>query len=56
MATVSSFGIVVIFTPPWYWYAIPAACAVPEIVILAQRWAKRRRLQRELQAALEELG
>ncbi len=56
VATVSSFGIVAIFTPPWYWYSITLALALPEIVILAGRWARRRRMRAELRATLEELG
>lgn len=56
VATLWAFGIVVIFLPPWYWYLIPAVLAVPEIVILAQRWARRQRLKNELRATLEQLG
>lgn len=56
VATVSSFGIVTIFTPPLYWYSITLALALPEIVILARRWARRRRMRAELRATLEELG
>lgn len=55
MATFAAFGIVLIFTPPWYWFLIPAALAIPEIVILAARWARRRRIKRELAGALSEL-
>jgi membrane protein implicated in regulation of membrane protease activity len=55
MATFAAFGDVLIFTPPWYWYLIPAALAVPVIVILARRWLRRRRLKRELAGTLSEL-
>lgn len=56
MATFSAFGIVLIFTPPWYYYMIPVAIAIPELVILAQRWQARQRMRRALQAAMQELG
>jgi hypothetical protein len=55
MATFCSFGIVLIFTPPWYWYLIPTAFAIPVIVILAHRWAHRRALKRDLAGTLSEL-
>jgi hypothetical protein len=56
MATFSAFGIVLIFTPPWYFFMIPVALAVPEIVILLRRWQARLQMRRQLQAAMEELG
>lgn len=56
MATLVSFGIVVIFQPAWYWYLIPVALAIPEIVILFRRWVRRRRIQAELRATIEQLG
>ena len=55
MATFCSFGIVLIFTPPLYWYLIPTAFAIPVIVILAHRWARRRALKRDLAGTLSEL-
>jgi membrane protein implicated in regulation of membrane protease activity len=55
MATFAAFGIVLIFTPPWYWYLIPLAFATPVIVILARRWAKRRAMKRELASTLSGL-
>lgn len=56
IATLSSFGIVVIFLPPWYWYMITVALAIPEIVILAERWIRRQRIKAEMRATLEQLG
>lgn len=55
MATFSAFGIVLIFTPPWYYYMIPVAIAIPELVILARRWQARQRMRRQLREAMEEL-
>ncbi len=55
MATFSAFGIVLMFTPPWYFFMIPVALALPELVILFQRWQRRQKMRRELQAAMEEL-
>jgi hypothetical protein len=56
LATLWSFGIVVIFTPPWFYYFIPVVLAIPELVILAHRYTVRRQMRRELQAAIEEVG
>lgn len=56
IATFCAFGSVVIFLPAWEWYLIPVACAVPGLVVLAQRWARRRRLKRDVQSALADLG
>lgn len=56
MATFWAFGIVLIFTPPWYYFMIPVALAIPELVILYRRWQARARMRRELQAAMEELS
>jgi hypothetical protein len=55
MATFCAFGTVLIFTPPWYWYLIPVALAIPVVVILARRWARRRQLKRDLAGTLSEL-
>ncbi len=51
MATFWAFGTVLIFTPPWYFYAIPVVMIIPTVVILARRWARRRRLKAELAGA-----
>lgn len=56
MVTFAAFGIVFSFDPPWYWFMIPLALAVPEVVILVRRWQARQRIRRELQAAVEELA
>lgn len=56
MATLVSFGVVVIFQPVWYWYMIPVVLAIPEIVILIQRWARRQRIRAEMRATIEQLG
>lgn len=56
ITTFCTFGWVVIFLPAWTWYLIPAACAVPAIVILVQRWIRRQRIKRELQETLAQLG
>lgn len=56
IATLVSFGIVVIFQPLWYWYLIPAALAIPEVVILIQRWRSRQRIKAEMRATIEQLG
>ena len=55
MATFWAFGIVLIFTPPWYYYMIPIALFIPELVILVRRWQARQRMRRQLRAAMEEL-
>lgn len=55
MATFSAFGIVLIFTPPWYFYLIPLALATPVIVILARRWVRHRAMKRELAGTLSGL-
>jgi hypothetical protein len=56
MATLVSFGIVVIFQPTWSWYLIPVALAIPEVVILIQRWLRRQRIKAEMRATIEQLG
>lgn len=56
IATFCTFGWVVIFLPAWYWYLIPVACAVPALVVLAQRWIRRQRIKRDLRSTLAELG
>jgi len=56
MAAFWAFGIVLIFTPPWYWYMIPVAIALPVVGILVRRWQVRHQMRRELQAAMQELG
>jgi hypothetical protein len=56
IATLVSFGIVVIFQPLWYWYLIPVALAIPEVVILIQRWRSRQRIKAEMRATIEQLG
>lgn len=56
MATASSFGDVIIFTPRWYWYMIPVVIALPEVGILFHRWQRRRQLRRDLRTTLQELG
>lgn len=56
VATFISFGCVVIFLPAWEWYLIPAVCAVPAIVVLAIRYARRAALRREVRTALQQLG
>ena len=55
MTTFASFGIVLIFTPPWYWYLIPVAFAMPVIAILARRWVRHRAMKRELAGTLSGL-
>lgn len=56
VATFCAFGTVVIFLPPWEWYLIPVACALPVVTILALRWLKHRRMRSEMQATLAQLG
>jgi hypothetical protein len=56
MATLVSFGVVVIFQPLWYWYLIPAALAIPVVVILTGRWLRRQRAKAEMRATIEQLG
>jgi hypothetical protein len=56
MATLVSFGVVVIFQPLWYWYLIPVALAIPEMAILTQRWLRRQRVKAEMRATIEQLG
>lgn len=56
VATFCAFGTVVIFLPPWQLYLIPAACALPGIVVLAQRYMRRRRIKRDMNEALASLG
>jgi hypothetical protein len=56
MATLVSFGVVVIFQPLWYWYLIPAALAIPVVVILTGRWLRRQRVKAEMRATIEQLG
>ncbi|HET8590510.1 MAG TPA: hypothetical protein VFM01_12825 [Nakamurella sp.] len=56
MATFISFGIVFSFTAPWYWFLIPVALAIPEIVILSGRWRARQRMRRDLQQAVQDLS
>lgn len=56
MATLVSFGVVVIFQPAAVWYLIPAVLAVPEIIILIQRWLRRQRIKTEMRETLEQLG
>ncbi len=56
MATFASFGIVLIFTPPWYWFMIPVALALPEVVILLRRAAARHRLRQSLRESIRGIG
>jgi len=55
MAAFSAFGIVLIFTPPWYWFMIPVALALPVLVILLRRWQVRQQMRRELAEAMQQL-
>lgn len=56
MATLVSFGIVAIFTPPLIWFLIPVAFAIPEVVILTQRYVRRQRAKAEMRSTIEQLG
>lgn len=56
VAAFCTFGWVIIFLPAWYWYVIPATAIAPTVVILAQRWARRSKIKREMRDALQELG
>lgn len=56
VATFIAFGCVVIFLPAWQWYLIPAACALPAVLLLAVRYGRRQRIKREVRAAIAELG
>jgi hypothetical protein len=56
VATLSSFGITVIFLPPWYWYLITVALAIPEVVVLVRRWVHRQHVKAEMRATIEQLG
>ncbi|MEO7126483.1 MAG: hypothetical protein ABI382_06450 [Nakamurella sp.] len=57
MTTMVSFGVVIIFRSSLSWYLmIPVAFAIPEVVILIQRYLRRQRVKAEMRATIEQLG